>query len=69
MARARRPVTLAQQNLRWLAALFLGLELVTVVAALVFVLLPLARRSADDLSGLMVLSAQTAPSEIGRAHV
>jgi two-component system osmolarity sensor histidine kinase EnvZ len=52
-------MTLAQQNLRWLAALFLGLELVTVVAALVFVLLPLARRSADDLSGLMVLSAQT----------
>jgi len=59
MAAARRPVTLAQQNLRWLAALFLGLELVTVVAALVFVLLPLAERSADDLSGLMVLSAQT----------
>jgi two-component system osmolarity sensor histidine kinase EnvZ len=59
MARARRPVSLAQQNLRWLAALFLGLELVTVVAALVFVLLPLARRSADDLSGLLVLSAQT----------
>ncbi len=59
MAKARRPVSLAQQNLRWLAALFLGLELVTVVAALVFVLLPLAQRSADDLSGLMVLSAQT----------
>ena len=59
MARAHRPMTLAQQNLRWLAALFLGLELVTVVAALVFVLLPLAERSADDLSGLMVLSAQT----------
>jgi len=59
MAKARRPVTLAQQNLRWLAALFFGLELVTVVAALVFVLLPLAERSADDLSGLMVLSAQT----------
>jgi len=59
MGATRRPVTLAQQNLRWLAALFLGLELVTVAAALVFVLLPLAKRSADDLSGLMVLSAQT----------
>ncbi|HSQ70860.1 MAG TPA: hypothetical protein VLM87_00430 [Rubrivivax sp.] len=28
MAAARRPVTLAQQNLRWLATLFLGLAIV-----------------------------------------
>lgn len=59
MARARRPVSLAQQYLRWFTALFLALELVTVLSALVFVLLPLAERAADDLAGLMVLSAQT----------
>lgn len=43
----------------WLAALFIAVETVTVVSALVFVFLPLSERAADDLAGLMVLSAQT----------
>lgn len=43
----------------WLAALFIAIETVTVVSALVFVFLPLSERAADDLAGLMVLSAQT----------
>ncbi len=43
----------------WLAALFIAIELVTMASALVFVFLPLSERAADDLAGLMVLSAQT----------
>jgi two-component system, OmpR family, osmolarity sensor histidine kinase EnvZ len=43
----------------WLAALFIAIEIVTAVAALVFIFLPLSERAADDLAGLMVLSAQT----------
>ena len=42
-----------------LAAAFIVIELLVVTLFVVFVLLPLARRSADDLAGLMVLSAQT----------
>ncbi len=43
----------------WLAALFVAIEIVTAVSALVFIFLPLSERAADDLAGLMVLSAQT----------
>lgn len=43
----------------WLAALFIAIEIVTIVSALVFIFLPLSERAADDLAGLMVLSAQT----------
>ncbi|MCF8160106.1 MAG: HAMP domain-containing protein [Polaromonas sp.] len=43
----------------WLAALFIAIELVTIFSALVFIFLPLSERAADDLAGLMVLSAQT----------
>jgi len=50
---------LARQTLRWLAALFVVIELVTVGSALVFVMFPMARRASDDLAGLMLLSAQT----------
>jgi two-component system osmolarity sensor histidine kinase EnvZ len=58
--RAARPAdTLARQYARWLAGLFVVLELVTAAAALGFIFLPMARRAADDLAGLMVLSAQT----------
>ena len=42
-----------------LAAAFIAIELLVVTLFVLFVLLPLARRSADDLAGLMVLSAQT----------
>jgi len=55
----RRPAGLARQYARWLAALFIALELITAAAALGFIFLPMARRAADDLAGLMVLSAQT----------
>lgn len=59
MGGQRPPAGLAQQYARWLAALFITLELVTAAAALGFIFLPMARRAADDLAGLMVLSAQT----------
>ncbi len=54
-----RPRALAAQYARWLAALFIAIELVTVAAALMFVLLPLSRRAADDFVGLLVMSAET----------
>jgi two-component system, OmpR family, osmolarity sensor histidine kinase EnvZ len=59
MGRPRQPPGLVQQYARWLAALFIALELITAAAALGFIFLPMARRAADDLAGLMVLSAQT----------
>lgn len=59
MGRQRQQPGLAQQYARWLAALFIALELITAAAALGFIFLPMARRAADDLAGLMVLSAQT----------
>jgi two-component system osmolarity sensor histidine kinase EnvZ len=54
---ARRP--LSRHYLGWLLGLFLLVELITVLSVLGFVLFPMARRSADDLAGLMVLSAHT----------
>ena len=53
------PRSLAAQNARWFAALFIAIELVTLVVTLVFVLWPLSRRAADDFVGLLMLSAQT----------
>ena len=50
---------LAQQNTRLLAVAFVLMELVVMGLFTLWVVLPLARRSADDLAGLMVLSAQT----------
>lgn len=54
----RRP-GLVRVYARWLAGFFVTIELVTVAAVLWFVMLPMAERAADDLAGLMVLSAQT----------
>lgn len=51
--------SLARQNTVALAIAFVVIELLTVALFTLWVLLPLARRSADDLAGLMVLSAQT----------
>ena len=59
MSPGPRPVTLARHYLRWLALLYGALVLVVMAAALVLVLWPMAQRSADDLAGLMQLSAQT----------
>jgi two-component system osmolarity sensor histidine kinase EnvZ len=74
-----RRVGLATLYTRWLAGLFIALEGVTIASVLGFVMLPMAERSADDLAGLMVLSArtwaelppQTRPAfedELGPAH-
>ncbi|MDP1900653.1 MAG: ATP-binding protein [Rubrivivax sp.] len=54
----QRP-TLAQQYLRRLLSLFVAFAAVIFASEFGFVMLPLAERSADDLAGLMVLSAQT----------
>lgn len=54
-----QPPSLAQQNMVQLALAFVLMELLVIGLCLFLVLLPLGRRSADDLAGLMVLSAQT----------
>ena len=59
IADGRRRATLARHYLRWLVSLFLALALFILAATLAFVMLPLAERSADDLAGLMMLSART----------
>jgi len=51
--------SLARQHAVWLAMAFLAVELLAMVAFVSLVALPMARRSADDLAGLMVISAQT----------
>lgn len=53
------PASLARQHTVLLALAFVAVELLAVLAFAWLVMLPLARRSADDLAGLMVLSAQT----------
>lgn len=54
-----QPPSLVRQNAVWLALAFLAVELLAMVAFVGLVALPMARRSADDLAGLMVISAQT----------
>lgn len=55
----RPPRGLAALYTRWLTLAFVGVELICVLAFTWLVALPMAQRSADDLAGLMVLSAQT----------
>jgi len=52
-------LSLTQQNALLLVAFFIAFELVTAAATAYFLMLPMARRSAADLAGLMALSAQT----------
>jgi len=59
MRRWRRGDGLVPLHARWLVVMFVALELVTTAALLAFVMLPMAERAADDLAGLMILSAQT----------
>lgn len=59
MSERRQVISLVRLNARLLAAVLIAFELLIVAAMMAFVLLPLARRSADDLAGLMLLSAQT----------
>lgn len=56
---ARRSVGLVQQNARLLVAFFIVFELLAAAAVAAFLMMPVARRSAGDLAGLMLLSAQT----------
>ncbi|MGA8008482.1 MAG: ATP-binding protein [Thiomonas sp.] len=51
--------TLRLQTVRAMLVLVLALELAFAAVALLFVLQPMAQRSAHDLAGLMVLSART----------
>lgn len=51
--------SLARQNAWLLASLFIVFELLTAGAVILFLMAPMARRAADDLAGLMLLSAQT----------
>jgi two-component system osmolarity sensor histidine kinase EnvZ len=50
---------LARQHTLLLASAFVLTELLVVAVFIVFVMLPFALRSADDLAGLMILAAQT----------
>ena len=59
MNSARRPMSLARQNAGVLVAVFVIFELLAAAAVVYFLMMPMARRSAADLAGLMVLSAQT----------
>ncbi|MDZ7583712.1 MAG: HAMP domain-containing histidine kinase, partial [Thiobacillus sp.] len=52
-------LSLTQQNALLLVAFLIAFELVTAAAAAYFLMLPMVRRSAADLAGLMTLSAQT----------
>lgn len=54
-----KPFSLARQNTLLLAAAFMLVELLAALSFAFFLMLPVARRSADDLAGLMMLSAQT----------
>jgi two-component system osmolarity sensor histidine kinase EnvZ len=52
-------LSLTQQNALLLVVFFLAFELLVASAVTYFLMLPMARRSAGDLAGLMTLSAQT----------
>lgn len=52
------PQSLARQNTWLLATAFTLIQLLTLTLFIALVMLPMARRSANDLAGLMVLSAQ-----------
>jgi two-component system osmolarity sensor histidine kinase EnvZ len=52
-------LSLTQQNALLLVVFFIAFELLVASAATYFLMLPMARRSAADLAGLMTLSAQT----------
>ncbi|MBU1222925.1 MAG: HAMP domain-containing protein [Gammaproteobacteria bacterium] len=52
-------LSLTQQNALLLVVFFLVFELLVASAVTYFLMLPMARRSAADLAGLMTLSAQT----------
>ena len=54
-----RSLSLSQQNAIRLAGVFMLFEVLTALAVVFLLMLPMAQRAASDLAGLMVLSAQT----------
>lgn len=54
-----RGLSLSQQNAIRLALVFVLFELLAALAVVFLLMLPMARRAAGDLAGLLVLSAQT----------
>jgi two-component system osmolarity sensor histidine kinase EnvZ len=56
---AGHEISLTRQYALLLGAFFIAFELLMAATMVVFVMVPMARRAADDLAGLMVLSAQT----------
>jgi two-component system osmolarity sensor histidine kinase EnvZ len=59
MKAASLSFSLARQNAWLLALVFVIFELLAAGAVIAFLMAPMARRAADDLAGLMLLSAQT----------
>ena len=55
----RRPSSLAQQNALRLIIVFIAFEVIAAAAVVSFLVLPLARRAADDFAELLALSAET----------
>jgi two-component system osmolarity sensor histidine kinase EnvZ len=55
----RRPLSLAQQNALRLIVVFIAFEIIAALAVVWFLMLPLARRAADDFGELLALSAVT----------
>jgi two-component system, OmpR family, osmolarity sensor histidine kinase EnvZ len=55
----RRPLTLFRSTAITVASALLLLQLILIAATVNYVMLPMAKRSADDLAALLVLSAQT----------
>lgn len=54
-----RNLSLTQQNAWRLGLVFVAFELLAALAVVTLLMMPMARRAAADLAGLMVLSAQT----------
>jgi len=58
-AASRRALSLTHQNAWRLALVFIAFEGLLALAVVFLLMLPMARRAAGDLAGIMVLSAQT----------
>jgi two-component system, OmpR family, osmolarity sensor histidine kinase EnvZ len=57
--RVRRPLSLTQQNALLLVVVFIAFEVLAAIAVMSFLVVPMARRGAGDLSELLALTAQT----------
>ena len=54
----RRPLSLAQQNALRLIVVFIAFEIIAALSVVWFLMMPLARRAADDFGELLALSAE-----------